>query len=238
MPQLKLIDSEVRLRESSRGINKFAKNLHSSIKIVVGENTGCANLLKSRVNKNVQIIACPPPSPELVAAGKAACWVDETIFTLESDAFPKGDLILCANSKNYISNWQYLLKRLPNHAENAIWFVKHTYAIDPLLFLIKKELFLDFLYRSREVYVEQIKNKKDGENISFNSDTFLASYLLECGQSVFVWNSAPVRSGLSGTYGVGNSLFSEARFIQYGSQLHYIIRRLGQKNFSDSRFNQ
>ncbi len=76
------------------------------------------------MNKNVQIIACPPPNPELISAGKAACWVDETIFTLESDAFPKGDLILCANSKNYISNWQYLLKRLPNHAENAIWFVK------------------------------------------------------------------------------------------------------------------
>ncbi|CAB4768885.1 unannotated protein [freshwater metagenome] len=238
MPQLKLIDSEVRLRESSRGINKFAKNLHSSIKIVVGENTGCANLLKSRVNKNVQIIACPPPNPELISAGKAACWVDETIFTLESDAFPKGDLILCANSKNYISNWQYLLKRLPNHAENAIWFVKHTRAIDPLLFLINKEVFLDFLYKAREAYTEEIKNKKNGEIISFNSDTFLASYLLECGQSVFVWNSAPVRAGLSGTYGVGNSFFSEARFIQYGSQLHDTIRQLGRKKFSDSRYNQ
>lgn len=141
MPQLKLVDSKTRLRESSRGINKFAKKLHGGIKIVVSENTGSANLLKSKVNKDVQIIACPPPSPELISAGKAACWVDETIFALEADAFPKSDLILCANSKNYISNWKYLLKRLPNHAENAIWFVKHTSAIDPLLFLIKKELF-------------------------------------------------------------------------------------------------
>lgn len=238
MPQLKLVDSKTRLRESSRGINKFAKKLHGGIKIVVSENTGSANLLKSKVNKDVQIIACPPPSPELISAGKAACWVDETIFALEADAFPKSDLILCANSKNYISNWKYLLKRLPNHAENAIWFVKHTSAIDPLLFLIKKELFLNFLYRAREIYTEQIKNKTHGEIISFNSDTFLASYLLECGESVFVWNSAPVRAGLSGTYGVGNSFFSEARFIQYGSQLHDTIRRIGRKKFSDSRYDQ
>jgi len=237
VPDLKLLNSEIRLRESSRGINRFAKKLDSSIKIVVSENTGSANLLRSKVNKNVQVIDCPPPVPEVVAAGKGACWVDETISALESDFFPKGELILCANSKNYISNWKYLLQRLPNHAENAIWFVKHTYAVDALFFLIKKELLLDILYCAREIYSEQFKNKENCEIVSFNSDTFLASYLLECGETVCVWNSAPVREGMSGTYGFRSSFFTEARVIQYASSLHYFIRKLSRIKFSDSNYN-
>ena len=234
---LKLLDSEIRLQESSRGINSFAKKLDDSIKIVVSENTGSTNLLKSKVNEKVQVIDCPPPAPEVLAAGKGACWVDETISALESDSFPKGELILCANSKNYISNWQYLLKRLPNHAENAIWFVKHTYAVDALFFLIRKDLLLDFLYSAREIYSEQFKNGKNSEIVSFNSDTFLAAYLLDSGETICIWNSAPVREGLSGTYGFRNSFFTEARFIQYASSLHYFIRRLSRIKFSDSNYN-
>ena len=65
----------------------------------------------------------------------------------------------------------------------------------------------------------------------------MAIFLATSTEVSCVFNHAPIRIGISGTWNERVSYFSEKRFIFWAAKTHFIIRKAINRKFHDSRYN-
>jgi hypothetical protein len=238
-PNMNLIDKKERLAATEKGLKRWINAVPSHVVIILVENTGYGEYFRNLYGHRVHVIDAPAPTSELVSKGKAACFTEQALFAL--DNWPicglPSSTILIANAKNFIPNYNFLLKRLPSNAKNAIWFIGNLHYIDLSFYMMEFELFNDFLHRCKEIYQGTDFNEIYYSVGNFDNEKFMPIFLSESKETISIFNHAPIRDGLSGTWNVKTHFFSEKRFIYFAARFHYLIRRVLNKSFEDSRYN-
>ena len=238
-PKTKLLNENKRLSYTEKGLKKWISSVPSSVKIILVENTGYAEYFKSRYGNRIIVIDAPPPSAETVLNGKAACFTETALFALDNypALFDSSAKIVFANAKNFIPNGNFLLIRLPSNAKNAFFFIGNLSYIDLSFFLMDITLFRSYLLECKKIYSAYKYDRDFYDPNNFNGEKYMSIFLSSSKEVVSIFNHAPIRNGVSGTWNQNVSFFSEKRFIYWASKTHFQIRKLINKQFHDTNYN-
>lgn len=238
-PDTKLLNKNQRLSHTQKGLKKWIHSVPNSVEIILVENTGYANYFKYHYGNRIRVIDAPTPSAETVSNGKAACFTEASLFALDNwpisyDASAK---IVFANAKNFIPNGNFLLKRLPSNSKNAFFYVGNTSYIDLSFFLMDVKLFRSYLLKCQEIASSYKYDPAFYEKNNFNGEKYMSIFLATSKEVISIFNHAPIRSGVSGTWNLHVSYFSEKRFIYWAARTHFLIRKFINKKFHDTNYN-
>ena len=238
-PDTKLLDENERLSCAEKGLKQWIKSVPDTVKIVLVENTGYAKYFKDRYGNRIHVIDAPPPSVEIVLKGKSACFTEQALFALANwpITYDPSVKIVFANAKNFIPNGNFLLKRLPSNSKNAFFYIGNTSYIDLSFFLMDVKLFRLYLLKCQEIFSSHKYDPAFYEKNNFNGEKYMSIFLATSKEVVSIFNHAPIRSGVSGTWNLHVSYFSEKRFIYCAARTHFLIRKFINKKFHDTNYN-
>lgn len=130
-----------------------------------------------------------------------------------------------------------MLIRLPSNAKNAFFFIGNLSYIDLSFFLMDITLFRSYLLKCKKIYIAHEYDRDFYDPNNFNGEKYMSIFLSSSKEVVSIFNHAPIRNGISGTWNQNVSFFSEKRFIYWAAKTHFLIRKFINKKFHDTNYN-
>lgn len=175
---LKIVNQELRLRQTVSAIRRWRKSLPESVPIIIGDNSSGFGELVRQVEryklKNVRLISVTPvPQKEFQIGGAGLSECNTILTILQSSELAGTDLVLKCNARYFVFNWKVILDRLPIDTQLAFWpggslkYVETGFYVAQVDILLRGlPTIMPAINESSGIYVEHLYPTLLGENQS------------------------------------------------------------------------
>ena len=213
MPYLTLRNDKVRLMQTIRALrywSRYQDRDDFEFKVIVGDNTGSANLIREKAQKyfsedNLIVMDVPIPDPQTIARGKGAAETSSMLFMLNNFEFLNTDYVgkmtgrqTCANAIDLFLS----LERLPNF---SAWPRPDLKTVDSRFYIGSAEYLKQIL--------PIIYSETDDVRGLFVEELYATYGIWGNREGFELFRHEPSILGQAGTTGTKLSSFSEANMV-------------------------